>query len=91
MNALVFAAVPLVPAAWLALAAVTGATVVIHGRGAVVAARQLRTDVVGRRRLVRSSAAVVDTLVLAGLHRLQMDFNFMVTDSITVFLTAADD
>ena len=88
---LLFAVVPLVPAAWLALAGVTAATVALRGRGAVVAARRLRTDIVGRRRLVRSSAVVVGILVLAGLHRLQMGFNFMVTDSITIFLTAAHD
>jgi hypothetical protein len=88
---LLFAAVPLVSAAWLALAAVIVATVAVHGRGAVVAARRLRTDVVGRRQFVRSSVVVVGILALAGLHRVQMGFNFMVTDSITIFLTAADD
>ncbi len=88
---LLFAAVPLVPAAWLALAAVTAATAVVHGRGALARTQRLRSDAIGRRQLLRSSAVVAGILVLAGLHRLQMGYNFMVTDSITVFLTTAHD
>lgn len=88
---LLFAAVPLVPAAWLAIVGVTVAAVAVHGRGALVAARQLQSDATGRRRLLRSGAIVAGILVLAGVHRVQMGFNFMVTDSITEFLVAAHD
>ena len=88
---LLFATVPLVPAAWLAIAACATAAVAVHGRGALVATRQLRHDVPRRRRLLGSCVIVVGLLVLAGVHRVQMGFNFMVTDSITVFLTAAQD
>jgi hypothetical protein len=88
---LLFAAVPLVPAAWLALLGVTATAAAVHGRGAVAATRRLRDDAAGRRRLVRSSAVIAGILVLAGLHRIQMGYNFMVTDSISVFLAAAKD
>ncbi len=88
---LLFAAVPLVPAAWLALAGVFAAAAAIHGRSALVATRRLRYDAPGRRRLLGSGAVIVGVLLLAGLHRLQMGYNFMVTDSISVFLKAAQD
>jgi hypothetical protein len=88
---LVFATVPLVPAAWLAIAGVTVAAAAVHGRSALVATRQLRHDATRRRRVLGSSAVVAGLLLLAGLHRIQMGLNFMVTDSITVFLTAAHD
>jgi hypothetical protein len=88
---LLFAAVPLVPAAWLALVAVATAAIAIHGRSALVATRRLRYDAPGRRRLLGSSAVIAGLLLLAALHRLQMGYNFMVTDSISVFLKAAQD
>jgi hypothetical protein len=88
---LLFAAVPLVPAAWLALAVTTAAAVAFRGPRAVAAVQRSVGDATGRRRLLQSTAVVVGLLVLAGLHRLQMGPNFMVTDSISVFLSAAQE
>jgi hypothetical protein len=88
---LLFAAVPLVPAAWLAIAGTTAAAIAVQGPRAVVAAQRLREDAPGRRRLLRGAVVAGGILALAGLHRIQMGPNFMVNDSISAFLKAAAD
>jgi hypothetical protein len=88
---LLFAAVPYVTAAWLALVGVPVGAVLVHRRTIVTGITQLRS-VGGRRRYPGLAALAVASLVLLALvHRLQASGYFLGQDSIGWFLVAASD
>ncbi|MCW3004640.1 MAG: hypothetical protein JWQ20_3938, partial [Conexibacter sp.] len=88
---LVFAAAPLVTAAWISVAGVTIAALVAGRRSLAGGVTALGRDRLARRRWGITTAGVAGVAVLAALHRLQAGRNFMVSDSVQVLLDAAHD
>jgi hypothetical protein len=87
---LLFAAVPVVTAAWLALIGVPTAAVLMHRRVIVAGVAQLRSGS-ERRRPALTAVAVAGLALLALVHRLQASGYFLTQDSIGWFLVAASD
>jgi hypothetical protein len=91
---IVFAATGIVTAAWIALATAPAAAVLIHRRtiAARVAALRSpeRTPGAARRTWLGAAGAIAFVVALCAVHRLQAGRMFMVPDSISVFLQAAD-
>lgn len=87
----IYSAVPYVTASWIALAGVILAGAVVHRATLLALPGRLRSDAAYRRRWLRTAAWVVGLVALSALWRLQAGRNFMVTDSIIVFLNNAKD
>jgi hypothetical protein len=86
---ILFAGVPYLTAAWIALVATPVVAVVLQRRALAQTAHGLRHDRQYRRRWLAAAAAAVGILLLCGLHRLQAGRDFMVPDSISAFLDTA--
>ncbi|MDX6717369.1 MAG: hypothetical protein QOH30_3927 [Baekduia sp.] len=86
---LLFAAVPLVAAAWIAALGVPAAALAVHRRAAVAAVATLRADRATRRGWSLTALGAAGVVGVAAIHRLQAGRNFMVPDSVIVFLGAA--
>ena len=83
-----YAAVGVVTASWIALVATPVAAVLVHRR-AIVGSLERRRAGEARRPWLVPAATILGVLVVCALHRLQAGRAFMVPDSITVFLQAA--
>jgi mannose-6-phosphate isomerase len=88
---LIYAAAPYVTASWIALLGTIAAALVLHRRTLAGTATRLRGDADYRGRWLRIAGCVAGLVTLSALWRLQSGRNFMVTDSITVFLNAANN
>jgi hypothetical protein len=86
---LLFAAVPLVAAAWIAALGVPAVALAVHCRAIGASVATLRADRAARRGWSLTVLAAVGVLGIAAIHRLQAGRNFMVPDSVIVFLGAA--
>jgi hypothetical protein len=86
---ILFAGVPYLTAAWIALVATPVVAIVLQRRALAETAHALRHDRQYRRRWLGVAAAVLGILLVCGLHRLQAGRNFMVPDSISAFLDTA--
>jgi hypothetical protein len=86
---LLFAAVPYLTAAWLALVGVPLSAVLVHRQ--TIVARVTRPRTVGdhRRHTALMALAVAGMVLLALVHRLQASSYFLTQDSISWFLVAA--
>jgi mannose-6-phosphate isomerase-like protein (cupin superfamily) len=86
---LLYAAIPYVTASWIGLAAVTLTALAVHRETLRATPARLRGDAAYRRRWLRTAYWVGGLVLLTALWRLQAGRNFMVSDSITVFLNSA--
>jgi hypothetical protein len=86
---LLFSCVYYVTAAWITLIALPLIAIALQRRALVSTAHDLRHDSGYRRRWLGATVAIVAILVLWGVDRLQSGREFMVPDSITVFLQTA--
>ena len=80
---LLFAALPVVTAAWIALVALPVVAVLLQRRALAATAAGLRSDRGYRRRWVGLVVVIAGILLVCGLHRLQAGREFMVPDSIS--------
>ncbi|WP_445148382.1 hypothetical protein [Baekduia sp. Peel2402] len=86
-----FAAVPLLTAAWIALVGLPLVAVLVQRRAIVAMAGRLRRDEDGaRRQALLVVGALVAIVALCAVHRLQGGRYFMVPDSISFLLGAGD-
>ncbi len=86
---ILFAAVPYLTAAWVAIVAMPAIAIALHRQALAAGVTSLRSDPDYRGRWLKTAAIVVGVLVLCGVHRLQAGRYFMVPDSISAFLEAA--
>ncbi|HMJ33192.1 MAG TPA: hypothetical protein VK501_04680 [Baekduia sp.] len=86
---LLFAAVPLVAAAWISIVAVILAALIAQRRTIASGAVSLVVDPRTRRGSAITAGGVLVLVVLVAVQRLQAGRNFMVTDSVSVLLDAA--
>jgi mannose-6-phosphate isomerase len=85
----IFSALPYVTAAWVAAIGVPVVAIAVHRATLLATGARLRSDAAYRGRWLRSAGWVLGLVGLSALWRLQAGRNFMVSDSITVFLGAA--
>jgi hypothetical protein len=85
---LLFAAVPLATASWIALAAVPAWAIALHRRGLVTAARDLRLRSPRRDGATVAVGIVLAMVLVAAVHRLQQGIFHLTQDSIIFFLHA---
>jgi mannose-6-phosphate isomerase len=86
---LIYSAIPYVTASWVALILVVGTSLAVHRRTLLATATRLRDDGAYRGRWLRTAGWVSGLVLLTALWRLQAGRNFMVSDSVTVFLASA--
>jgi hypothetical protein len=85
---LLFAAVPLATASWIALAAVPAWAIALHWRGLIAGTRDLRLGLPRRDGTTVAVSIVLVMVVVAVIHRLQQGVFHLTQDSISVFLHA---
>jgi hypothetical protein len=85
---LLFAAVPLMTASWIALAAVPAWAIALHWRGLIAGARGLRLRPPRRDGATVAVAIAVAMVAVAAVHRLQQGIFHLTQDSISYFLHA---
>jgi hypothetical protein len=88
---LLFAAVPYRTAAWIALAGAPVAALIVHRRAAVDSATSVARDGGARRGLGWTAVTVVTLVVVALVHRLQVDRSYLTQDSISWFVVTGAD
>ncbi|HWI73654.1 MAG TPA: hypothetical protein VNT55_16975, partial [Baekduia sp.] len=89
---ILFAATGIVTAAWIALVATPVVAVVAHRRTLAqkIAERRAGAQSGSRRSWLGAAGAIAFIIFVCALHRLQAGRMFMVPDSISIFLQAAD-
>jgi hypothetical protein len=85
---LLFAAVPLGTAAWIAIVSPPIAALILHRRAILASTREVSTGRQGRRGAGWTVLSVAALVVLALVHRLQVDGAYLTQDSIQAFLQA---
>jgi hypothetical protein len=85
---LLFTAVPVATASWIALAAVPASAIALHWRGLAASARRLRLRPPHSDGVAISVGIAVAMVVVAAIHRLQQGIFHLTQDSILYFLQA---
>jgi mannose-6-phosphate isomerase-like protein (cupin superfamily) len=86
---LTYSVLPYVTASWVVLVGTVLTALALHRRTLASTARRVRSDAGYRDRWLRTAGWVAGLVALSALWRLQAGRNFMVTDSIIVFLNSA--